>query len=163
MAEKVLYVAVVLTAESQRKLFNLISTVTKIPDNWRKIGHHMTVAFSNVKQAIESGYFDKDIDYGMKCTVVPTGWKMDDKGIAVSVVSSPQENRLRVESLNPHVTVAVAPGISPSYSNQLLEMGDVNTISDKVFLNGYLLKVLPGGKVSPMMGDLAAETYSAAN
>lgn len=158
--EKVLYIAVVLTAEAQRKLFNLISTVAQIPDNWRKIGHHMTVTFGGVKQALEPGYFDEDIHYGMKCTVVPIGWKMDEKGIAVKVVSTPQGSRLHVEAAQPHITVAVAPGVSPVYSNQLLEAGDINTLSDQPFLDGYLLKVLPGGKVSPAMGDLAADTFT---
>jgi hypothetical protein len=64
-----------------------------------------------------------------------------------------------MENAHPHITVAVAPGISPVYSNKLLEAGGVITLSDQPFLTGYLLKVLPGGKVSPEKGDLAEDTF----
>lgn len=159
MTEKVLYVAVVLTKEAQHKLFDLVSTFTSIPASWRKIGHHMTVTFNNAKNAIQPGFFDEDIQYGMKCTVVPVGWKMDDKGLAVSVLSSPTVNRLRVDSPKPHITVAVSPGTSPVYSNTLLESGDINHLSNQIFLDGHLVKVLPGGKVSPDVGDIASDIF----
>jgi hypothetical protein len=89
VTEKVMYIAVVLTKEAQRKLFDLISTVEQIPVGWRKIGHHMTVTFAGVKDAVQPGYYEEDIHFGMKCTVVPIGWKMDECGLAVAVVSSP--------------------------------------------------------------------------
>jgi hypothetical protein len=157
--EKVLYIAVVLTKQAQYKLFDLIKTVVEIPKDWKKIGHHMTVTFNGVKPAVEPGYFDEDVSFGMKCTIIPVGYKMDEKGLAVQVVSSPQGSRLRVDNAHPHITVAVAPGTSPVYSNKLLESGNIVPFSTQPFLDGYLLKVLPGGKVSPAMGDLADDVF----
>lgn len=160
MSEKVLYIAVVLTKESQRTLFHLINSVATIPVGWRSIGHHMTVTFGGVKDAVIPGYFAPDIEFGMKCTIVPVGWRMDEKGIAVNVVSSPTPPDLRVENSIPHITVAVAPGTTPVYSNTLLEAGVITAFTHSPFLTGYLVKVLPGGKVSPEIGEqLAADTF----
>lgn len=163
MTDKILYTAVILTKDAQRELFALINSLVQIPADWRRFGHHMTVAFGGgVPKTLEPGYFDDDIHFGMECIVVPVAWKMDDKGIAVQVISTPMRNRLRVESAQAHITVAVAPGISPVYSNKLLESGGcspLNTLSTQPFLKGYLLKVLPGGRVSPETGDLADDTF----
>jgi hypothetical protein len=156
MTEKVLYIGVVLTKESQQKLFDYFKD---IPSDWRKIGHHMTTIFKDKQKAIEPNYFHPDIKFGMKINLIPFAFKKDEKGLAIAVIPNYNATELRIESACPHVTIAVAPGISPVYSNELLAAGELtykNSLS-LINLEGYLVKVLPEGKVSPEINEELAD------
>ena len=132
---KALYVAVVLTKESQNELFNLVS----VPLNWRKIGHHMTITLDT----------NRELDYGKKTELIPVGIGMDNKGLAIKVKTD-----LVVDNSIPHITVAVAPGIKPVYSNELLK-GNVAPLDVKVILSGFVVKVLQNNKTHPIINGLA--------
>jgi hypothetical protein len=153
---KLLYTAAVLNKESQNKL--LAALADEIPHGWRKIAHHMTVAFKTAQDSVLPGHFDADVFFGMPVEISVVGWKKDEKAIAISVVSVPNASHLKMDNAHPHITIAVAPGTSPAYSNTLMSSGGLEFFDAPIHLIGHLSKVLSDGTVSPNGGDFASET-----
>jgi hypothetical protein len=74
--------------------------------------HHMTLKFDPSQEDL------KDFPLGEPGVVKVVGYAADEKGQAVLVRSNtPSRNQ------HPHVTIAVAPGVSAAYSNDLLARG----------------------------------------
>jgi hypothetical protein len=125
--ERLMYLAVVLTKKSQKQLFSYIDEIVEIPPYWKRIGHHTTVIFKGIKNTLNIGFFPNNVSIGMKVKLVVIGWKMDEKAIAVSVLTNPAPEDLRTENIIPHITVATAPEVKPVYSNELLASGLENS------------------------------------
>lgn len=159
ITEKIQYIAAVLTKQSQHELFDNISKLVEIPDNWRKIGHHMTVEFNKAKEYAGLDYFN-GFKFGTVVYMMPMYYKMDDKAIAVVPACLPSAKKLGVSNKMPHITVAVAPGIQPVYSNSLLESGNLIKIDVRIMLEARLAKVVSGLGPMPKMGEYASDIYS---
>jgi hypothetical protein len=101
---KLIYKAVLLTPESKAKLM-----ATFPPSFDETFYHHMTIEFG-IKQI--------DNDVGSEVELKVTGYKRDDKGEAVVVQGVP-----RKDGKTPHITLSVAPGVKPVYSNELMKSG----------------------------------------
>lgn len=126
------YTAVVLNADSRAQL--LAWAAANIgPAHVNLFAHHMTVKFQPSRVEVDA------LPIGQPATLRVVGFAADGKGQAVRVESS-------VPSTNaaPHVTVAVAEGTKPVYSNELLK-GNVVAV-DGPTLTGTVEYVVPGKK-----------------
>jgi predicted kinase len=102
--KKVLYSAVVLDEISRNLLFKAFSEY--IPEDWKKIGHHMTIAFGKG--------VDDEADLGKEVGLNVTDIGVSDMAIAVKVEGYPSKNAI------PHITLAINPdGGKPVMSNQI--------------------------------------------
>jgi len=110
--KKVVYSGIFLDDASHRELLQWWEKATGIPLLGKHFGHHMTIKFKPTPEEVEK------LPLGQKVRIRVVGWAADEKGQAVLV--DPE-----VESTNPkpHITVAVAEGVSPAYSNELLASG----------------------------------------
>lgn len=84
--------------------------------------HHMTIEFGK-------GTTVDDVGTEVELKVV--GYKRDDKAEAVVV-----EGVGRADGKTPHITLSVAPGVKPVYSNDLLK-GGANPVDGPV-LHGVI-------------------------
>jgi hypothetical protein len=106
------YVAIFLDPESQKRLILWWSSVVEVPLLKELKAHHMTLQFNPRDEDIAN------FPLGELGTVKIVGYAADEKGQAVLVRSSvPSRNQ------HPHITVAVASGVSAAYSNDLLARG----------------------------------------
>lgn len=111
--KKVLYSAVVLDELSRNMLFRVFSEY--IPEDWKKIGHHMTIAFGKG--------VDNEEDLGKEIELVVTEIGASDMAIAVKVEGYPSKNAI------PHVTLAINPdGGKPVMSNQITDWEPVGQL-----------------------------------
>jgi hypothetical protein len=112
-SKKVLYSAVVLDEISRNMLFKVFSEY--IPEDWKEIGHHMTIAFG---QGVEN-----EEDLGKEVGLVVTEIGVSDMAIAVKVEGYPSKNAI------PHVTLAINPdGGKPVMSNQITDWTPVGPL-----------------------------------
>jgi hypothetical protein len=151
-ASEIIYVGVMLTRESQKNLFTSISKLVAIPADWKKFCHHMTIRFKP-KDDTQLPIFGEDV------TLVVTEYAADEKGVAVKVEPNinPQTLKMAPDQL-PHVTVAVAPGISPVYSNELLRKSANTKMPEALILHAYTGAKLSAG-VIPERQDAAYESF----
>lgn len=71
----------------------------------------------------EDGIIDPEIlalDFGEQVTMQVTGYAENAKGQAVTIKPMPE---LRYQNRTPHITLSVASGVSPVYSNALIKKG----------------------------------------
>jgi predicted kinase len=107
----VLYSAVVLDEESRNKLFSIFNDY--IPEDWKKIGHHMTIVFG---KGLEN---KEDLNKKVHLTVTEIG--VSDMAIAARVDGYQSKNSI------PHITLAINPnGGKPVMSNQIENWQKVN-------------------------------------
>lgn len=112
MSEKIIYVGLFLTEESRKKLLALFP-----PKHPKVTADHLTMAFKPSAQVMES----LNPMLGMKVRLHLLHYASDEKGQAVSV----QKGSLPYcENEHPHITISCADGVSPVYSNELLEKHD---------------------------------------
>lgn len=109
----ILYSAVILDNSSRERLLRAINLIgIEIPDDWKIIAHHVTIAFG---QEIPEKFSKLKNNVGAKIGFMAEKVAMNDKVIAVGVSG--------VESLNdvPHITIAVnvKEGGKPVMSNDL--------------------------------------------
>ena len=105
-------VMAVLTEKSRGRLLTAVP-----PVHAKVIAHHVTMAFAP-DAAILAKYAPME---GQRIRVPVTALAVDDKAQAV-LVGAESENEF------PHVTISVADGINPRYSNDLLASGDLQHI-----------------------------------
>lgn len=158
-----MYIAAVLTALSQHELFAALSNKVAIPADWLKYGHHMTVKFNNLHEVVP-GYYPHNVELGMSVSLIVTHFKKDQYGCAVVVDPIPNKEALRICNPIPHITIAVAPGIKPFYSNDLLSYGDwIEMSGDMLMLDAYLIQVPSSsyndGTTPEVAARLAVEPY----
>ena len=102
--KKILYSAVVIDEISRNMLFRVFDEF--IPNDWKKIGHHMTIAFG---KGVDN---EEDLGKEVKLTVTEIG--VSNMAIAVKVEGYPSKNTI------PHITLAINPdGGKPVMSNQI--------------------------------------------
>jgi tRNA splicing ligase len=99
----------VLDANSQDKV---LSMVPAFQDPAKKFGHHVTLAFRPSQEHVDNLEFAKRVNFKVKTIA------MDEYCIAVEV-ELPEDVKSNNE--HPHVTICTREGISPVYSNQMLE------------------------------------------
>jgi NADH:ubiquinone oxidoreductase subunit len=123
------YVAATLTRESQIALYNSINDISPIPGDWTRYCHHMTIRFNPSSN-------DLIPEPNVPVKITATEYAADNQGIAVKVECHPDREKLFVpkEQLL-HITVAVAPGVSPVYSNTLLRRGTLLKLPQAINLN----------------------------
>jgi hypothetical protein len=101
---RIIYKGVLLNSESKAKLMGMIPPM--FDDTFY---HHVTIEF---------GLKEMGSDVGLPVDLQVIGYKSDDKAQAV-VVSGVS----RKDGGIAHITLSVAPGVKPSYSNTLLNSG----------------------------------------
>lgn len=107
------FLSAVLTPESQRLLLE------RVPPVHQKVyAHHVTMAFKPDPATLDR--YRPLI--GQKLRIPVTAVAVDDKAQAV-VVGADSENEVA------HITISVAEGVEPSYSNTLLASADLQHIS----------------------------------
>jgi len=108
--EKVLYSAVVLDKKSKNKLLNYFDS--KIPNDWKKIAHHMTIAFGKGLD-----YLNLEDDKNKIVDLIVTHLGISDMAIAVKVKGYKSTNKI------PHITLAVNinEGGKPVMSNKITD------------------------------------------
>jgi hypothetical protein len=100
--DKVLYSAVVLDEKSRNILLERFKSV--IPNDWKTIAHHMTIAFGKG--------VDNPEDLGQEVTLKVIELGISDMAIAARVEGYPSKNEV------PHITLAINPnGGKPFMSN----------------------------------------------
>ena len=152
-AAEIMYVAAMLTKDSQKVLYESISKRVSIPNDWKKYCHHMTIKFKPTK--------DSELPvFGENVTLVVTEIASDEKGVAVRVEPNTDGKELHMppEQL-PHVTVATAPGVSPVYSNDLLRKGIGFKMPQALLLNAYIGAKMKSGAITPERHDRAVESF----
>lgn len=117
-ATKVTFIQAVL--EKPSDLTSWLSDQDDAPSitGWDIKSHHMTVEYLGGKGSAKDLERYKQF-LGNTYTINITGYAYDDKCVAVVV-----ETNLPVQKKIPHITVAVN-GVPPSYSNELLEKGNI--------------------------------------
>ena len=104
-----LYVGVMLDKQSQQKLLNDLSDI--IPNDWRKIAHHMTIKTGNKPDNLSQ--FIED-NMGQTFALTATDIGISNDAIAVKVSTDvPTKNAI------PHITIAVPPNGKPVNSNYI--------------------------------------------
>jgi len=121
-AKKVVYTGIFLDDASHQELLEWWEKETGTTLLGKQFGHHMTIKFKPSPEDIEK------LPLGQKVSIQVIGWAADEKGQAVLV-----DPEVASTNPKPHITVAVAPGGSPVYSNELLASGVTN-------VNGPTLK-----------------------
>lgn len=112
MSQNIIYVGLFLTEESRKKLLALFP-----PKHPKVTADHLTMAFKPGAAVMES----LTPMLGMKVRLHLSRYASDEKGQAVSVR---KESLPYCENKFPHITISCADGVSPVYSNELLEMHD---------------------------------------
>jgi hypothetical protein len=104
------YAAVVLDDGSRRQLLYWWENHIGTPLHSNVLAHHMTLKFNPSADDLSI------LPLGEQVVLRVTGWAADDKSQVVRVKAA-------AKSANavPHVTVAIAPGVKPVYSNELLQ------------------------------------------
>ena len=150
----IMYIAAILTRKSQKKLWDYVRDKVEIPADWKKYCHHMTIRFMPKD--------DKVLPIlGLEVTLVVTDIYADDKGVAVRVEpnTNSQELHMPPEQL-PHVTIAVAPGVQPVYSNELLRRSESMKIPQAFLLDAFTGAKLKRGPIVPEREDMAVESFT---
>jgi hypothetical protein len=152
-ASDIQYVAAMLTRESQKNLYNVVSKLVDIPEDWKKYCHHMTTRFQPEDD-------DQLPVFGEEISIVVTEYAADDKGIAVKVEPNTDRKKIKMPAEQlPHVTIAVAPGTGPVYSNKLLAKGSNKKMPEALILQAYMGAKLNKGPVVPERKDAAYESF----
>ena len=122
---KVAYSAVVLDEKSRDRLLKMFGN--KLPEDWEKIAHHMTINLGEIDPELE-----RYLGFPVRLRVEDFG--MDDKVAAVGVSGFDSKNA------KPHVTLAVnrAVGAKPKMSNDLT---DWEPIRRPLFLTGKVAEI----------------------
>jgi len=126
--EKILYSAVVLNEESRNKLLALMRLCVEVPEDWKRLAHHMTIVF---KEGLPEELRD-DLNEDVTLTVKSIG--VSDGAIAASVEGYPSTKD------NPHITLAIPPNGKPDNSNYIEDWKDVE---DEILLQGKVSEIKP--------------------
>lgn len=106
----VLYSAVVLNKDSRDTLLSKVED--RIPEGWKIIAHHMTIAFGKPVPNQE--------DLGKEVMLTVTELGLSDMVMAVRVEGYETNNRI------PHITIAINPdGGKPVMSNDVTDWGEI--------------------------------------
>jgi hypothetical protein len=103
------YSAVFLTSESKLALLKAFPAIHP-----KVFAHHVTLMFKPSSEHLAS------LEVGRRVDVEVCGYAEDVYGQAV-VVRLPDD--VNCDNDNPHITISVADGRAPKYSNQLLSLG----------------------------------------
>jgi len=100
-----------------------------VPKHEKVFGHHSTIAFKpdNLDQ----------IEIGKEYKLKVIGRVFDDKGDALLVDNNKSNNKY------PHITLSCAAGVSPVYSNELIEKA-VAAGTVEYFQNPFEIEVVEG-------------------
>lgn len=112
--DKVLYSAVVLDEKSRNILLERFKSV--IPNDWKTIAHHMTIAFGKGVDTPE--------DLGREVTLKVIELGMSDMAIAARVEGYPSKNEV------PHITLAInSNGGKPFMSNRITDWEPIQPLN----------------------------------
>lgn len=116
MDDKWLYYGFFLDEVSRKKLIEGVSQLVRIPEDWRVIAEHCTIVFNNgSKYAIDAGEVcNKHL--GEKVIISTESVGFSGEVIAVRVYA-------KSLNVNPHITIAIAPGSKPVKSNEIKNFG----------------------------------------
>lgn len=103
------YIGIFLTPQSKSKLLKAFP-----PAHKDLHGDHVTLIFKPSEEELEKFEIGKTVRFQV------SGYAVDEKGQAVAV-NLPSDLRSLSKNKIPHVTISVAPGTKPVYSNELLE------------------------------------------
>lgn len=147
----ILYVAAMLTRESQVELWETVSRITEIPNNWKKFCHHMTIRFKPTDDS-QLPIFGEDI------TITALELSVDDKGATVRVEPDTSNFSMPTEQI-PHITIATAPQVSPVYSNELLRKNIGVRLPEPLNLKAFIGAKMKSGPIMPERRDIALESF----
>lgn len=123
------YLGIFLDSESKNELLRRFP-----PKHGNIEADHVTVMFRPSEEEMDA--FLEDFQFGQQIPMKVTGYAEDDKGQALAV-ELPTELSPHVRR-SPHITVSLAPGVEPLYSNELIEEGttEVEPVTVKGVLDG---------------------------
>ena len=105
------------------RVLNLFKDVSGMDlSGWKTYCHHMTIEFYKKGTAQSLRPLESLMGSGTVLNIV--GYAADDKAVALLVEPSRRIAHL-VKNANPHITIATAQGVKPSYSNELLETAEI--------------------------------------
>lgn len=140
----------------------------RIAPDWKVIAHHVTVLFGKDAKVWAT---NNPQEIGKEYTINVAGLACDEQACAVEVeipLELPQDLQDALSQKIPHITVAVAPGVKPVYSNELLQRLGGGTESISVppltgvlqFEAGYLGLILDGGSHSALVSAVQGASSS---
>ena len=125
-----IYFGVFIDNDAKNKLIKLIDEYNvQIPKNWKKIFHHMTIAFNNGSDESKDLYVKYKHLFGKQFALQVNGIGVSDDAIAVRV-----NYQLPISNKTPHITIAVPIGGKPVNSNYIKKWFDTKSI----IINGTL-------------------------
>jgi hypothetical protein len=151
-ASDIIYVAAILTRESQMTLYDAVDKIIPIPQEWKKFCHHMTIRFKPKES-------DRLPVFGESIALVVTEIFSDEKGIAVKVEPNSNKANLNMPANQvPHITVATSPGTQPVYSNELIKKTGLKP-QNHIILPAFIGAKLKHGPLMPDRKDAALENF----
>ena len=111
---KPLYDALVLQASDVLKIQPMIETA--LVGKECKSEFHMTVTFYTKDKPVRT-----DLIFGEEVPINIVGYASDEKATALILEKSEHFARLQVQAEIPHITFALADGVKPFYSNELIK------------------------------------------
>ena len=117
----------------------------------------MTIEFNKAKEYSGKDKFN-NLDFGTPVYLMPKFYKMDNNAVAIIPACIPSSKQLGI-TRTPHITLAVAPGTSPVYSNELLKTGNYQEITKRIVLEAYLTKIVSGIGPVPKIAEFADDVY----
>ena len=123
---KILYSAVILDEDSRDKLLALMRLCADVPEDWKRLAHHMTIVFKEGLPEELKG----DLNENVILTVKSIG--ISDDAIAVGVEGYPSTKD------NPHITLAIPPNGKPANSNYIEDWRDVEA---EILLRGKVSEI----------------------
>ena len=137
---KTIYWAVLLDEKNRDKLTSLVK-----PMHDNVYAEHITLAF-RPSEDVDKAYQAR---LGEEVSFAVTAHYLDDGGQAVSVSSADFK---RQDGMPEHITISCAPGVKPSYSNELIQSSDGAELSS-VMLSGRICKFTDQGWVCDSPND----------
>ena len=126
--DRVLYSGIILDEDSRDKVLALMRLCVEVPEDWKRLAHHMTIVF---KEGLPKELKD-DLNKDVTLTVKSIG--VSDDAIAVGVEGYPSNNPI------PHITLAIPPDGKPVNSNEIEDWRDVE---NEILLNGKVSEIRP--------------------
>ena len=108
-----MFISAVLTEESRKRLLERVP-----PVHPNVYAHHVTMAYKPDPTTLE---YYRQME-GQRLRIPVTAMALDDKAQAV-LVGAESENE------HPHITISVAEGVEPRYSNDLFDIADLRHVS----------------------------------
>lgn len=120
--ENWIYFGVFLDDNESERLYNIVESLPgiKIPSDWKKYAHHMTIIFNNKTDVAQAWAKTTLQRMGEDVCLTVTHVGVSDKSIAVRVSGEMSANSI------PHITIACSPNGKPVDSNKITNWREID-------------------------------------